>query len=91
MRFTPCACDPENHKLVSRKWWMRAFKTRHRYRCSACKQVMLLKDAEARHGSHLAFILVAVAAALGAVYMSIGYWEAWSDAQERRVLSREWE
>lgn len=69
---------------------MRAFRTRHRYRCAACKSVMLLKDAEKRE-SHWAFLVVALAAALGGVYVAIGYWENWADAQERRVLSREWE
>lgn len=90
MRFRPCDCDPAHHKLVPRRWWMRAFKTRHRYRCSACKSVMLLKDAHTRD-HHWGFIVVALAAALGAVYMSIGYWESWSDAQERRTLARDWE
>ena len=90
MRLTPCDCDPINHKLVPRKWWMRALRTRHRYRCSACKRVMLLKDAQTRD-HHWVFTFFALVAALGAVYMAIGYWESWSDSTERRVMSREWE
>ena len=90
MRFTPCECDPAHHKLVPRKWWMRAFRTRHRYRCSACKTIMLLKDAEAPR-TPWGYVAAALVVALGGAYFAIGYWETWAENQERRVLTREWE
>ncbi|NNU43678.1 hypothetical protein [Ramlibacter montanisoli] len=46
LRFTPCACGASHYRLLPRKWWMRVFVGRRRYRCRMCKATLLLPGAK---------------------------------------------
>lgn len=83
MRLSPCDCDPSHWRRVPRKWWMKAFDSRARYRCSACHATMLVRN-EAPRISHLLFRLAAGLLAASLAWVATDYWEAHEDAMARR-------
>lgn len=88
MRFTLCGCDTRHYQRLPRKWWMRAFGSRGRYRCTNCKATLFVPSQEpVRSGRNRLLLVVAVAAVLGAVTWAVGYFEAARDAAWKRSVS----
>lgn len=88
MRFTVCGCDTGHYQRLPRKWWMRLFGSRGRYRCANCKATMFVSHQEPVGWKRNWLVLVvAVAAVLGVVGWAVGYFEAARDAAWKRSVS----
>jgi transposase-like protein len=87
MRFTLCGCDTAYYQRLPKKWWMRAFPTRHRYRCKSCGARMLVGDGSNRARVHWLVLLAVCLVVLGVVVWAVGYWEAASEAAWKRSVS----
>lgn len=86
MRFTMCGCDVGHYQRLPRKWWMRLFPTRHRYRCRSCGARMLVPDGTPAR-VHWFLMIVVCGVVLAVVVWAVGYWEAASEAAWKRSVS----
>jgi hypothetical protein len=69
LHFTPCACGESHYRLLPRKWWMRIFIGRRRYRCRMCKATLLLPGAKVNVKHTFMRIVAVVMAVIAMVYV----------------------
>lgn len=67
---------------------MRAFPTRHRYRCRRCGARMLVADDENSARVHWLVVVIACLVVLGVVVWAVGWWEGVTDAAWKRSVSQ---
>jgi hypothetical protein len=69
LQFTPCACGESYYRLLPRKWWMRVFVGRRRYRCRNCKATLLLPRAKVNAKLTFMRLVAVVMAVIATIYL----------------------
>jgi hypothetical protein len=86
VKFGYCECEQPHYRLVRRRWWMRLFLARKRYRCANCGATMLLKKERHVDVKRVMAVVVALTVALTATWLWSSYHESTVDQASKRRL-----